>query len=323
MGVPPEESTSSTGSSSSTGGADSSSTTAPGSTGAELRLDMAAPDGGSEAGCPKKLDLVFAISASGTMYEVQERLHEAYAGLVAELGTQVPEWDVNVVVASPSETWLLLDCGECLEDCDPEGMPPHCGAELTACDKEVGAGVTFPQGWMASNRRCDFPDGRRYLKGDDPKLAENFACAAQVGLTGGTRSAEAVVQAVSEELNRPGGCNEGFLRDDALLLVAIYHDNYELDSEGTPFEWAESLRAAKHFDDDAFSLLVLTTDVDLGKGGLCWPEEETHPLNPLRVFAQSVKYGRVESICEKSYVSYFAEELAALVSRCTGPAIPE
>jgi len=289
----------------------------------ELRLDMAAPDGGSEAGCPKKLDLVFAISASGTMYEVQERLHEAYAGLVAELGTQVPEWDVNVVVASPSETWLLLDCGECLEDCDPEGMPPHCGAELTACDKEVGAGVTFPQGWMASNRRCDFPDGRRYLKGDDPKLAENFACAAQVGLTGGTRSAEAVVQSVSEELNRPGGCNEGFLRDDALLLVTILHDNYELDSEGTPFAWAEALRAAKHFDDDAFSLLIYTTDVDLGEEGYCFPDLDHIGLNPLRVFGQSVKHGRVERICEKSYVPYFSEELAALVARCEGPTIPE
>lgn len=70
----------------------------------ELRLDMAAPDGGSEAGCPKKLDLVFAISAWGTMLSFQERLHEAYAGFIAELGTQAPDWDVNVVVASPSAT---------------------------------------------------------------------------------------------------------------------------------------------------------------------------------------------------------------------------
>jgi hypothetical protein len=61
------------------------------------------------------------------------------------------------------------------------------------------------------------------------------------------------------------------LRDDALLVVTLIQDTYDVASAGTVDSWITALRDAKGGDDDAFALLVLTTDVDVGYQQLCWP----------------------------------------------------
>jgi hypothetical protein len=38
-------------------------------------------------------------------------------------------------------------------------------------------------------------------------------------------------------MNAPGGCNAGFLRDDALLMVTFI-GGYDYDSKGNPDLWA-------------------------------------------------------------------------------------
>ena len=50
------------------------------------------------------------------------------------------------------------------------------------------------------------------------------------------------------ELNGPGGCNEGFLRDDALLMVTFAANTPDIDSAGKPKLWADAVLAAKHGD---------------------------------------------------------------------------
>jgi hypothetical protein len=94
-----------------------------------------------------------------------------------------------------------------------------------------------------------------------------FACIAQIGIGSGGATGQAMVAALQPAINDPDdeyACNRGFLRQDALLVVTIIMDSYDQDSLGTADEWIEGLRAAKQYDDDAFMVLVLTTDIDLG-----------------------------------------------------------
>ena len=305
----------------------SSSTSGSSSAGAstyDLRLDMAVPDAGDvgPAGCKGKIDFVFSISANGTMAPKQERLMEAFPGFIAAIEDQLPDFDVHILVANPSQGWKLEDCGDCTTDCDSLGDPPYCGATVTACDKRLGAGVTFPAGEGASNRRCELADGRRYLtSADQPDLSAAFGCMAQVGFAGGWLTTSAVLEAISPELCSPGGCNEGFLRDDALLVVTIINDGYD-QSPGPIAWWVKKLREAKHDDDDAFMVLVLTTDVDVGYGQLCWPDQYNQTPNKLRLLVEDVKHGSIGSICEKSFVPFFSEGIADIVSLCEDFVIP-
>jgi hypothetical protein len=128
-----------------------------------------------------------------------------------------------------------------------------------------------------------------------------------------------MVEALRAEINDPQDedqCNTGFLREDALLVVTIIQDNFEEKSEGTVDEWIAALRAAKHGDEDAFAVLVLTTDVDLGYGQLCWPDKFVGFKNRLRLLAEGVRHGFIGSICADSYVPFFAEHVADLAELC-------
>ena len=307
------------GSSTTTGVEGSTSTSSSGGNDT-LVLDMGMPDFGSvvPAGCQGKIDFLFVISASGTMKGTQQQLVSSFPGFMAAIEEKLPEFDVHIISASTYSTWPLDDCKYCTGDgCDPQASPPTCGAELDYCDKHViGAGVTFPVGEGASNRRCELYDGNRYIVDGEPDVTEAFTCIAQVGLHGAASVAEGMVNALLPEINAPLGCNSGFLRDDALLVVTLIQDTYDQQSAGSVADWIEALRTAKHGDDDAYVVLVLTTDVDVSQWELCHYGEYSPLKNPLRLLAEGVEHGFIGSICEESYDPFFSEAVDEVVAVC-------
>ena len=299
----------------------SSSSTSTSSTGDGVVWDMGMPDFGplQPAGCEGKIDFLFVISAAGTMKLKQERLLASFPGFMDAIKEQLADFDIHILVADPDGGWKIGDCAVCTGDCDPQGTPPYCGAELTPCDKKIGAGVTFPSGTAASNRRCKLDGGRRYITSSQQDIDEAFACIAQVGTGGAAATGQAMAAALQPEINDPDddyACNGGFLRTDALLVVTIIQDTYDEDSLGTVDEWIAALRTAKNDDDDAFMVLVLTTDVDLGYMQLCWPDLFLQSPNRLRTLANGVEHGFVGSICMESYGDWFKEHVTYLVDLC-------
>lgn len=276
-------------------------------------LDMAMPDFGPQQpeGCKGKIDFLFVISANSTMEFAQERLLASFPGFMKAIEEQLPNFDVHILSAEDGY-WLQNDCKLCEEGCDPNGSPPLCGAVLELCDKKSGAGGTFPSGEGASNRRCKLASGARYIDSSEPDRTEAFTCIAQLGVDGGKSTAERMVNA----LEGPVDCNDGFLRDDALLVVTLIQDNYDQDSLGTVESWKKALQDAKGGDDDAFALLVLSTDIDVGYHQLCFWNEYDPEKNRLRLLAESVKHGFIGSICAPSYSPFFAETVASLVTLC-------
>lgn len=311
-----ETSTSSTSTASSSDGSSTSIGTSEGTV-----WDMGMPDFGSQqpAGCGGKIDFLFVVSSGGTMVTDQERLLASLPGFMDAIQGQLPDFDYHILSANTDKSWEIEDCSLCTEGCDPDAEAPYCAAAVTACDKKIGAGVTFPTGLYASNRRCVLDSGLRYITTGQQNLGEAFTCIAQVGVHGGPRTAEAMVAALQPEINDPNdedACNRGFLRDDALLVVTIIQDDYDEASLGTVEGWLETLRAAKGYDDDAFAVLLLTTDVDVAYHQLCLPNQFNQTKNRLRLFAQGVKHSFIGSVCMDNYAPFFAEHVGALVDLC-------
>ena len=314
------DSTSGSSQSSSTSTSSEASSTSTGTTDSTV-WDMGMPDFGppQPAGCKGKIDFLFVVSSEGTMKSSQETLVASLPSFMDAIQAQLPDFDYHILSANTDKSWALEDCSVCTVGCDQQGSPPYCSAAVTACDKKIGAGVIFPTGLHASNRRCDIDSGLRYITTGQQDLDEVFACTAQVGTYGSGITAEAMVAALQPEINDPNdedACNSGFLREDALLVVTIIADSYDVDSAGTVEQWLEELRAAKGYDDDAFALLLLTTDVDVDYGQLCLPNQYNQTKNRLRLLAEGVPHNFIGSICLPDYAPFFAEHVGALVDLC-------
>lgn len=257
--IPPETTAAE---SSSTGGSSSSSTSTDGdsagissgsSTDDAMRLDMGPqPDFDPDPpGCQGKIDFLFLLSRSGTMWDAQQQLVAAFPKFIDTIQSQFDDFDVHIMVVDSEELWRVKVCDEqCPGPCDVAPAYP-CDAEPTECDNTVGAGTVFNAGPYTDNAPCGL-DTRRYITADTPDVSGTFACLARVGTYGYNKMGDGLVAAMSTELNGPGGCNEGFIRDDALLvLMMIGPEDHTLDpgnSDGTWQEWRQAVVDAKHDD---------------------------------------------------------------------------
>lgn len=220
--------------------------------------DIEVPDA---MGCDK-IDFVFSVDNSCSTEDDQATLQQAFAQFVQLIrdNVQGQDWHIIVVDSDGDPTWA---CDNGAASCCT-GFVPGSYA-FTACDLEMGAGVISPHGGQASNMDCGVPAGRRYLTGDDEPLDDMFACIAQVGTSGSF--SEFPVTAAVNALQNPMGCNDGFLRDDAILVMTVITDDHDGDfsypgdaENGNPQAWYDSIVAAKNGNEDATVFIGLTSN---------------------------------------------------------------
>jgi len=204
------------------------------------------------------------------MKDSQEKLVDAFPKFIETIEAKFDDFDYHIMVVGADDRWGLDYCssncpglkckqGEpCCpinvdvmegEPCCPLDYPCEEAAKLTSCDWTMGAGMVTPAGRYASNQRCNIANDRRYMTKGQPNLAGTFACAAQIGINGDDRVGDALVGAVSYNLNIDGGCNAGFLRDDALLMVTVISS--AVDQSQTyiyPWVWYDKVLVAKNGD---------------------------------------------------------------------------
>lgn len=239
------------------------------STGAGPLLDLGVPDLGNGAppGCKGKIDFLFVISGQAFMSEIQAQLVDAFPKFIATIQSKFAEFDYHIMVTDGDPIWGHEWCNgpPCPDPMCQIADFPTCDviAARTACDFTMGAGTVFNAGSLAPNVPCELPPGRRYLTRDDAELESTFACMAQVGESGRDYLGEALVHAISPELNEPGGCNEGFLRDDALLMVTFIMASGDSSPTGTIKEWRQAVLDAKGGDPQSVVMFGITNE--LGK----------------------------------------------------------
>ncbi len=217
---------------------------------------------GKPIGCEGKIDFLFVISRYGGMSGFQEQLLDAFPKFIDTIEAKFSDFDYHIMVVDGGRLWGSDKCeAACPMPCEwAPGYP--CDYTPTTCDQAMGAGVVFPAGGFASNQLCKIDGGRRYMVKGQTNLKDTFACAARVGGSGVAAIGEALMTAVQPALNAPGGCNAGFLREDALLMVTLISNTYDpggdpvTSNKGDPDTWMAAVRAAKH--DDLESVVMLS-----------------------------------------------------------------
>ncbi len=254
-GTTAEPVASTTGDESSTGAASSDSG------GTTLSLDVGTDSDlgdGKPIGCKGKIDFLFVISRYGGMYGFQKQLMTAFPDFIATIEEKFADFDYHIMVVDGDPYWGLETCdAQCPVQCVPN-YP--CGYTPTYCDLAMGAGTVFPAGGEAANKLCGIADGRRYMVKGQPNLKDTFACTAQIGNSGGDWLGEALTAAVHSNTNDPGGCNPGFLRKDALLMITFISNTYDspvkpFGSTGSPETWTAAVAKAKNNDLESVVLL--------------------------------------------------------------------
>jgi hypothetical protein len=256
------------------------------------KLDM--PEGGlSECSL---VDLLFVIDDSNSMLGEQSNLIASFDGFIAGIQANLAEVnDYHIGVVTTDAYALNQDGCRML------------GALVT----ESAAGVCGP--WA---------EGRYISLADE--LAPSFTCAANVGPGGDTneRQIDAALQALGPELAGPGACNEGFLRDEALLVLVLITDEDDpgsplpgQGSPGDPNDWYAQLVARKGVETNVVVLALAgrappnACDNDV-------PFEGAQIAYRIEEFVEKFTYGEMGDVCVDDYSGFFAGALELIHDAC-------
>ena len=267
-----------------------------------------------------KVDFLFVIDNSISMLPEQTALSAAFPGFIAAIEDNL-DTDDHILV---TDTDLIGLCtpSTCA---NPGSLSPTCEGpnsyacqlalnnELEECDVTLGAGVVKPAGQGASNMFCDPFGGNRYIVENEPDKVGTFDCMAHVGLAGyaAERPIDAIVQAVSDPLNGPGGCNEAFLRDDAILVITFISDDDGNNEVNSPTEAFNAVLAAKGNDLDRVVVLGLTPGPD--NNCSFTPGAGEHWVEFIEKFGFQGLHG---PSCDDDYVPFFQGAVDVIVQAC-------
>jgi hypothetical protein len=297
---------------------------------------MGSADEGSDGvGCDK-VDFLFVIDNSGSMSDEQTNLIASFDGFIAAIQDTLEAQDYHVMVVSTdagggggySVTCMNGDCtctpvpACCEQVCN--GFSDQCNGfscdDLPGgeCETTLGAGKIFEE----DGTQCLPEDGPRYMTQAEPDLAGTFSCAAHVGTygDGNERPMQAMLEATSPMMNAMGECNDGFLRDDAILVVTFITDEEDvMKSPGDPQDWHDGLIANKNGDPNAVAVLGLFGDGDL-PAPECPPltdDTGAEPSPRLRAFVDLFgERGVAGSVCADDFIPFFLDAVDVVDFTC-------
>jgi len=273
------------------------------------------PDSGEPAlGC-KKIDFLFVVDNSGSMEDEQVSLANSFDGFISSIQNTVMAKDYHIMVIDTDAGSSFLQecmilCGFGFPEC--EGYPCNMLPVPEGCDASLGAGLLDnPQG-----DACGIAGDKRYMVDGQPNLSSTFSCLAKVGTSGdgSERPMEAMIAGI-DALNDAGACNDGFLRDDALLVVTFITDEEDdEESNGNPAGWNAALVAAKKGAEKSIVVLGLIGDNDQPNPTCTEGLAEASPR--LRMFTELFTFGSWASICTLDYAPFFDQAVGKIDTAC-------
>ncbi|MEM6989452.1 MAG: hypothetical protein AAF721_03110 [Myxococcota bacterium] len=251
----------------------------------------------------QKIDFLFVIDDSGSMGDEQARLIDGFPGFISGVQEAIEQYDYQMMVVTTGYNYGASD---------PDDCSTAIGAGRIEADDGEACGVGEAEA------------GQRFTTAQDEGLTDVFECVADVGTTGfgDERPIWSMAQAITAQ-SGPNGCNAGFLRDDAILVVTIItdeEDDADENSPGDPALWKEVVVAAKHGDERSVVMLGLLGDTDLPDGD-CLPFDQegngAEGAPRLREFVDSFEYGSWTSVCADDYTPFFSEAVGDIGAACT------
>lgn len=258
----------------------------------DLGSESDSVDPGSQESKPcVKIDLLFVVDNSKSMKQEQENLVASFPTFVTEIQQELAEAESLHIGVISTDKYKFNE---------------------PACAKTLGALVTETGGEGASGAVCGpYASGRRFMNEMDD-LPSRFTCAAQVGIggSGDEMPIDAALAAIGPVLNAPGACNEGFVRDDALLVLVLITDEEDSDSSGTPQQWFNAFTALKGGVETNVVVLSLIGP----KNPAC--KEAAEIGEKLTEFTEMFTYGSVGQVCAENYQQFFHDAIAGIAEAC-------
>jgi hypothetical protein len=253
-------------------------------------------------GC-KKVDFLFVIDNSFSMAFAQNNLQGSFEGFLRVIRTQVEADDFHIMVVD-TDDWEDDDERE-----DDGG---------DRCRDVLGAGRRS-NGMTGAD--CGLPGSDRFISLAQPNLVETFSCMATVGAFGNNdeQPIAAMLAANSDIQNAPGGCNAGFARRDAVLVVTLITNDEDDVSLGEPPDWLRYLLEQKGGEQDAVVVLGLFGGASLleSPSNLGCRISSRGEAPALRQFVASLEHGAVASVCSADYSPFFAQSVESIGRACT------
>lgn len=240
-----------------------------------------------EEGC-QKVDFLFTIDNSGSMAGDQANLianFPAFINGIQSVLASVDEYQVGVVT---TDTY---------------------SSNVAGCTGLSGL-VVQTGGSNSSNQACGpYAAGANYMTELD-NLATEFSCAAQVGTSGSAaeRQMQATVEAVQKVLGNPGECNDGYLRDDSLLVIVIITDESDTDSTGNSMTWFNDIVAARAGIEENIAVVSLINT----PGGIC----SGSVANGISDFTNMFTNGFQADVCIPDYGPIFQQAIGIIENAC-------
>ena len=237
-----------------------------------------APDSDVE-GC-QAVDFLFVIDNSGSMSDEQDNLTTSFPGFFSAIQNSLDHVSSYHVGVTTTDDYYQ--------------NAPGC--------QTLGSLVVRTGGSNTFNADCGpYANGLNFMTVAD-HLPSTFKCAAKVGTSGSgfERPMNAMERALDGSLAEPGQCNEGFLRQNALLVIVVITDE-EDQSEGTAGQWFSTVLEAK--DGIAQNIVVI---------GLTptWSDNITKFAN---LFGDNAFMGDVEA---PDYGPLFADAIGTIAVAC-------
>jgi hypothetical protein len=265
---------------------------------------------GQLPGC-EKADFLFVIDNSQSMELAQDNLRNSFSGFLGVLNETLETNDFHIMVVD----------SDGVIDAAGGGDVADAGSLATRCDAVLGAGRRLNG---ASGEECQLLPGQRYLTVGQPAFDSAFECLATVGTQGNDREqqAGALLSATSSELNDPGGCNEGFLRRDAILVVTIITNTDDAVSPDDPPVWYDELVARKNGNEASIVMLGFFPG---GGAGAFQPNTAGLACNIFAVINRAPRleslvdrfsHRSVASVCQASYAPAFEAAVSSIDLAC-------
>ena len=239
-------------------------------------------------GC-NKVDYLFVIDNSASMAPYQERLVENFGTFVEGVQRSQDSLDSVHVGVLTTDAYI--------------GNASECNS--------LGDLVTRTGGYNSSASECGpFDAGQRYMTEEDD-LAAAFEGTAKVGTEGSDSEQPLAVidHALREHKLAEGGCNEGFLRDDALLVLVVVTD--EDDPSPMDFAYDRVVEAKQGWDDN-----VVVVTLTVNQGGPCSTGGHSGYSYQVNSFADAFEHSFVGSICADDYAPTFQSAVDVVQNAC-------
>ncbi len=246
----------------------------------------------------QKVDVLYVIDNSPSMYEEQQTLIANFDTFVTEMQAALVDVDSYHIGVITSDNYIdegfLDDSTQVVNAGHPE------------CRVLGGLVVESQQGDCTP-----FAGGDNFITEQD-NLGAKFACIANVGEDGDSdeRMGTALVNALTLG-QQPGGCNGEFIRKDALLIVVLLTDEND-SSPTTPQDWFDSVVDAKGTEQNVV-MLALTWDSSEFNCNADLSETDGYTIVE---FAELFTNHATGNICDDDYSGFFSTSIPTIDSAC-------